>query len=73
MERGLPKCEELGRLRKNSAELFAQYSSLSDELKMIRKKHPDYARVATELKKVSDRFREAHRDFQNHIKEHKCR
>ena len=69
----LVECAELNRLRLRSTDLYSQYVVLRDELKQTNKNSPTYQQTAKQLKKVQGQLGEAHGNFEQHIKDHRCR
>jgi hypothetical protein len=69
----LVECAEPDRLHLRSTDLYSQYVILRDELKQTNKNSPSYQQTAEQLRKVQGQLREAHKNFQQHIKDHKCR
>ncbi len=69
----LAECAELNRLGLGSTDLYSQFVMVRDELKQTNKNAPSYQQTAEQLRKLQGQLGEAHKNFQQHIKDHKCR
>jgi hypothetical protein len=71
--RPLIECKELTRLSAESATLYVEYLALRDEVNITPKNDPSLAQKRRDLKKLTGQLRHAHKLFQNHIENHRCR
>jgi hypothetical protein len=73
MSKPLKYCAELERLSDECSAVFSRYLAIRDEFAMTRKNDPSYSEKSKDLRKIQGQHSEAHKKFQQHIKDHSCR